>query len=77
MMQPGQGAEALKELAKFAGLRKGREFSKERHIECGVSKAMADLYLATGINPIRLAALAMEDLNYHGDAAILFKMVSE
>ena len=72
MMKPGEGSTALIALKRFSSLRDDLEFSEHDHIEYGIGKALADLANCRGINPARVAGLALEDNNHHSEAHILF-----
>jgi hypothetical protein len=72
-MTPGEGRDTLKELGRrFSPCHNG--VSARQHIIAGIGKALHDLWECEGIHPAEIAAEALEDANYHDEAAQLRKL---
>ena len=68
---PNQLSEMMEEFADIANLKPEYDNDKELKIKYGVAKALAGLWQTLGINPVEIAAFAVEDQNEHNLAAQL------
>lgn len=75
-MKPGEGRDALLKFKRFSPLHKDRGICERDHVEAGIANALSDLYSCQGIHPAQVAGLALEDMNHHNEAAVLFGMAT-
>ena len=65
---PNEGAKALEACRKFGLTYNG---DAQTQLEVGIGDALHDLWTQTGSHPAEIAAFALEDANYHDEAAAL------